>query len=192
MDKQALSRAIQDGKFETDGGAILVPSLGIIASGEYFHTVNGQDEQVDHNLLPDEALTFLVNLGFHTQSKIDNWYLALFAGAVAPAANWTAASFPATASEITSATEGYAGANRPRFNSTAGTSKSVDNLTGGRASFTIVTSGTLTVTGAALLSNQLKGSTTGILASASKFATARTLQNGDVFELGYRVTLNAA
>ena len=189
---QRIAQAIVDGKYETDGGAILLPTVGIIARGEYFHTVNGEDLQTDPNLLPDQGLNYLVNVGFHTLPKIDNWYLALFAGSVAPASNWTAATFPATASEIVSGTEGYSGANRPRFNATAGAGTSVDNVTGGVASYTIVTASELVVTGAALLSSQPKGATTGVLASVTKFATARRLQNGDVFELGYRVTLNAA
>lgn len=188
----ALAAMVEAGQYETDNGAILFPKAGIIAQGEYFHTVNGKDLQVSPNLLPDQGLNYLVNVGFHTLAKVNNWYLALFASNVEPAANWTAAAFPATASEIVSATEGYTGANRPRFESTASNGKSVDNLTGGEAAFEIVTATQLTVTGAALLSDQLKGSTAGVLASATKFPTARVLLNGDTFELGYRVTLNAA
>ena len=81
--------------------------------------------------------------------------------------------------------------NRPLFNSTAGAGNQIDNLTGGKAQFTIVTASQLVVRGAALASDQLKGSTNGVLASASRFAVDRTLLNGDNFELGYRVTLNA-
>ena len=67
----------------------------------------------------------------------------------------------------------------------------MDNLVGGRAQFTIVTASQLVVRGAALLSDQLKGSTQGLLASASRFTRERTLLDGDTFDLGYRVTLNA-
>ena len=51
----------------------------------------------------------------------------------------------------------------------------------------MATSGTLTVTGAALLTSSQRGGTTGVLVSASKFAVARTFQSGDLYELGYRL-----
>lgn len=186
-------RAVEGHKWErTDEGGIYIPGARVSFVGEYIHSVNGgQDEQVDPNLIVAECLTFLVNLGFHTQAKINNWYLALFAGGVTPSSTWTAANFASTASEIVSATEGYTQTNRPAFTPTAASANQIDNLTGGKAQYTIITATQLTVTGAALLSNQLKGATTGLLASASKFATARVLLNDDTFELGYRVTLNA-
>ncbi len=186
-----IARALASNSYEVTGEGILIPGANVEIRGEYFHSVNGGEETIDKNLLTGQFLNYLLMCGLHTQAKITSWYLSLFAGNVTPATNWTAASYPAAASEIVSGTEGYSQANRPLFNSTAGASNQIDNLTGGKAQFTIVTASQLVVRGAALCSDQLKGSTNGVLASASRFAVDRTLLNGDNFELGYRVTLNA-
>ena len=186
-----IKRALASGKLQQTESGVIIPGAQVEARGEYFHTVNGEDLQIDHNLLTTQFLNYLLMCGLHTQGKINNWYLALFGGNVTPAVNWTAATFTAAASELVSGTEGYSQANRPLFNGTAAAGNQIDNLTGGKAAFTIVTATQLIVRGAALLSDQLKGSTNGVLASASRFAADRTLSNGDNFELGYRVTLNA-
>ena len=186
-----IARALACNTHEVTDEGIFIPGANVLAVGEYFHTVNGEDLRVDKNLLTTQFLNYLLMCGLHTQSKIANWYLALFAGNVTPAINWTAASFPAAASEIVSGSEGYSQANRPLFAGTAAAGNQIDNLTGGKAAYTVVTASQLVVRGAALCSDQLKGSTNGVLASASRFADDRTLFNGDNFELGYRVTLNA-
>ena len=114
--------------------------------------------------------------------------MALFNGATAPAANWTASNFPSVASEITSTTEGYTNATRPVWTPSVASSGSISNMAA-TASLTIATAATLTVTGAALLTNSTRGGTSGVLVSASKFAVARTFQNGDVYQLGYELDL---
>ena len=43
-----------------------------------------------------------------------------------------------------------------------------------------------------MLTNSVRGGTTGTLISASKYAAARTFQNGDVYEVGYRLSFSAA
>ena len=45
------------------------------------------------------------------------------------------------------------------------------------------------VTGSALLTNNVRGGTTGVLISASRYPVARTFQNGDIFDVGYRLSL---
>ena len=187
----AFLKAAAAGEVRQTTQGVLVPSTGIEARGEYFHTVNGEDLRIDKNILTTQFLNYLLMCGLHTQSKITAWYLSLFGGNVTPAITWTAATYPSAASEIVSATEGYSETNRPLFNGTAAAGNFIDNLTGGKAAFTIVTATSLVVRGAAMSSDQLKGSTSGVLASASRFAADRTLFNGDNFELGYRVTLNA-
>lgn len=179
------------GRFEQTDEGIYFPSMRALARGEYVHDVNGQDERIDKNLVTDQGLTYLLGAGLGADAKITTWYLALFGGAVNPAANWTAANFAATASEITSGTEGYAELTRPLFTPGAAAANAIDNVAT-KAAFTIVTAGQLNVTGAGLLSDNAKGSTAGKLVSATRFASARTLSNTDVFNLGYRVQLAAA
>lgn len=66
------------------------------------------------------------------------------------------------------------------------TTGSIDNLASA-AQMTIATSGSLNVTGAALLTSSQRGGTTGVLVSASAFAAPRVFQAGDLYELGYRL-----
>lgn len=185
-----LSAALHAGNYKTDdqGGLILLD--GVRAQGFYTHSVNGQDLREDPNLIVDQGLIHMLDVAFGATAKLSNWYLALYAGAISPAANWTAASFAATASEITSGSEGYSNATRPVFTAGAAAANEINNLAT-KASFTIVTASVLNVNGAALLSNSAKGSTAGVLASATRYAATRALYNGDVFEQGYRVVLTS-
>jgi hypothetical protein len=43
-----------------------------------------------------------------------------------------------------------------------------------------------------MVSNSAKGNTTGTLVSASRFAATRNLSSGDLFNLGYTVTLTSS
>lgn len=42
---------------------------------------------------------------------------------------------------------------------------------------------------AAMLTSSAKGGTTGALISATKYPSARVFQDGDIFEIGYRLSL---
>ena len=133
----------------------------------------------------DVLNTYFIN----SKAKQAGFYLALFSGATAPAANWTAANFATVANEITSLTEGYASATRPQFVPTSATDQTyIDNLAN-TARLTIATSSQLNVTGTALLTNSARGGTTGVFISATKYAVARTFQNGDTYDVGYRFAL---
>lgn len=172
-----------------DGAVSDRPHSGKVAKGEYFGRVNGGEwVKEGDNIMPIEGLTHLLNVSLGSKAKEAGYYLALFSGSATPAANWTAASFAATANEIVSMTEGYSNPTRPAWTPGNATAGSIDNLVA-VASVTIATSGTLNVTGAALLSASGKGATTGVLISASKYSTTRTFQNGDTYEIGYRVSL---
>lgn len=168
---------------------INAPHSGKVAKGEYFGRVNGGEwVKEGDNIIPIEGLAHLLNVSLGSKAKEAGYYIALFSGSATPAANWTAASFAATANEIVSMTEGYSNPTRPAWTPATATTGSIDNLVT-VASVTIATSGTLNVTGAALLSASGKGATTGVLISASKYSTPRTFQNGDTYEIGYRVSL---
>ena len=176
--------------YEVRDGGVLFTRKDVFAKGVYFHSVNGQDCESDPNLLPDQTLTGMLSTFFGAGTKPAAWYCALFAAAVTPQANLTAASFAATMSEITSAAEGYSEATRPQWVPGAAAGNAIDNLSS-KAQFSIVTASQLTVNGAALLSDNTKGGTSGLIGSCSRFAATRTLYNGDVFDLGYEVSLSS-
>lgn len=178
----------------TDGMTLMknqdqeIQSSILLPVGEYFHRVNGGEWEHSFNIVPTEGIAHILNVALGPKAKTPNYYLALFSGATAPTASWTAAQFASVAGEIISNTEGYSSANRPVWTPAETAVNSIDNIATA-AQLTIVTSGTLTVTGAALLTSAAKGATTGVLISATKFASARTFQNGDIYELGYRLSL---
>lgn len=186
--KKEIGKAIAKEHYDITENGIVFPSLDVLAKGEYFDRVNGGEWSRTPNLVVTEGLAHILNTALGAKAKTANYYLALFSGATAPAANWTAANFASVASEIVSMTEGYTNATRPVWTPTEATGNSIDNMTSA-ASVTIATASTLNVTGAAMLSNPTKGGTTGVLVSATKYATARTFQSGDIYEVGYRLSL---
>lgn len=188
MDHQKdIAQFVKNGDFETTPEGLLI-HRSILARGRYTHSVNGKDERVDHNLIPAEGIAYILGAALGATSKITAWYLTVFSGAVNPAANWTAANFTANATEITSATEGYSNATRPAWTAGAVSAGVIGNLAS-KATFNIVCTTSVNISGAALLSANTRGGTTGVLASASRFATVRQVYTGDAFELGYEVEL---
>ena len=187
-----VAREIRAQRLDITDDGLYLPRLGAIAAGEYFGRINGGAwEKEGDNLIVTEGFAHMLNSAFDTgTAKAAGHYLAIFSGSTAPAANWTAASFAAVASEIVSMTEGHTGATRPAWTPAKTNTGSIDNLAAA-ASLTIATAGTLNVTGAALLTNNQKGGTAGSLVSASLYPVPRTFQNGDVYELGYRINLTA-
>lgn len=184
-----VSKALAQGDFQITDDGILFPRQGILAKGEYFGRVNGGEwEKEGDNLITTEGLAHILNVALGAAAKPAGYYLALFSGSASPAANWTAGSFAATANEITSMSEGYTAATRPVWTPGVATTGQIDNMTT-VASVTIATASALNVTGAALLTNSTRGGTGGVLVSASKYAAARTFQNNDTYEIGYRLNL---
>lgn len=178
-------RHIRNHKWERagDGGLLIAPAKALITN--YFeHDINGQDTQRAYNLITIQGLTYLLTTGFYNGTKEALWYLSLYGGNYTPTSGLTAASYPATASEITSGTEGYSQTTRPAWTLAAPASGSATNVAS-KAAFTIVTASSLNIYGAALHSESTKGGVTGTCAAATKFNPMRTAYNTDVFNLGY-------
>lgn len=176
-------------KYEITPEGIVLPSMGAIVRGEYHHNVNGLDERVDPNIVVNQGLMYLLSVGFYNGTKYATWYLSLYGNNYTPLAALTAASYVATAGEITSGTEGYTESVRQTWVPSAPASNIIDNVAS-KAAFTIETASELVVYGAGLHTESAKGAVTGVLASATKFASPRTLQDTDVFNLGYRLTIS--
>lgn len=186
--KQAIAKDLNNEVFDQTEEGIYFPRHGFNISGEYIDRINDGPWVRTKNLIPKEALIHLLNVGIGTKAKPAGAYLALFSGSTAPADNWTAVNFAAVAGEIVSLTEGYTNATRPQFIPTDSINeKYVDNFAN-VARVTIATSSQLNVTGVALLTNNQRGGTTGVLLSATKYAAARVFQDGDTFDIGYRIS----
>jgi hypothetical protein len=186
--RNELAAAIHKEQFDVSESGIYFPRQGVLARGEYFDRVNGGAWARTPNLIVTEGLAHILNVALGSTPKPAGYFLALFSGAAAPAANWTAANFAAVASEIVSLTEGYTSPTRPAWTSANTNTGSIDNMAA-VASVTIATAAQLNVTGAAILTNNAKGGTTGALVSATKYAAARVFQNADVYDIGYRLSL---
>ena len=171
----------------TDEG-ILFPRAGALASGEYFYDSNGANPESTANLLPTQGLNYLLETSLRNGVQHTQWYLAIFSGAYTPVAGLTAATFTSAATEITSASEGYTETTRRPWTSVAASGGVTDNVAD-RAAFTIASANEVTIRGAALLSDPIKGGTNGVLLSIARFTNARTESGGNVFNLGYRVRL---
>lgn len=189
--RRDIKRELRRGTFDATGdGGILLPS-GIVARGVYTDYVNGKKIGDTPNLIVDQGFVDILNTYFGDTAKKSGFYVALYAGTVSPAANWTASSFASTASEITSSSEGYSQSTRPAFTEAAATTPQIDNYAS-KAAFTIVTASILNVNGVAILSESTKGSTSGVLVSATRYGATRQLQNTDAYEVGYRFVFSAS
>lgn len=171
----------------TDEG-ILFPKAGALASGEYFYDSNGANPESTANLLPTQGLNYMLETSLRNGAAHTQWYLAIFSGAYTPVSGVTAATFTSAATEITSASEGYTETTRRPWASVAASGGVTDNVAN-RAAFTIASANEITIRGAALLSDPVKGGTNGVLLSIARFTNARTESSGNVFNLGYRVRL---
>jgi len=189
--KLALSRDLDNQVYDETEDGIYFPRHGVMASGEYFDRINGGEWQRTPNLITKEGRIDAINTYIGSKAKPAGFYLALFSGAAAPADNWTAANFATVASEIVSLSEGYTLPTRAQFISTNATVDTfIDNMAN-VARLTIATASQLNVTGTALLTNSARGGTTGVLVSATKYPAARTFQDGDTYDVGYRFALTS-
>lgn len=186
-----FARYVRNKQYEIAPDGILFTKACAKGIGLYEIDTNGSNIEFAPNLLPDESLLYLLSVGFVNGTKLPNWYLALYAANYTPLPALTAASFPATASEITSNTEGYTESTRRPWTGVLGVTPMADNVAS-KAAFTIATASTLTVNGIAMLSESAKGAVTGKIASATKLPTARTFYDTDVFNVGYRAALTSS
>jgi len=184
----AVSAAMAVGDYKSNADGSVTTGGGITAKGEYFDRINGGEWERTENLIPTEGLAHILNVALGTTAKPAGYYLALFSAAAQPTSSWTAASFATTASEIVSLTEGYSSATRPVWTPTNTSTSSIDNMTS-VAKVTMKTASSLTVQGAAMLTSSARGGTAGALISATKYSAARVFQDGDTYEIGYRISL---
>lgn len=180
--------AVARHKYErNDVGDIFLPASKLTIKGAYWHDVNGQDAQVDKNLITDEGLMHVLNVVLGATSKIATWYIGLGGANATPLSSWTGANFATNFGELTSTTEGYTGSVRQTYVPSAASANAIDNYAA-RAVFNMKSTTSVTVYGAGLLSLNTRGGTSGVLLSAVKYGTARVFAEGDVFNCGYRLT----
>lgn len=172
-------------QYDVSDSGIEFPRARVAIFGEYEDNYG-----VTPNLVPTEGLNHILMVALSNTAKLNNFYLALYSGNYTPVAGLTAGTFASSATEITSGTEGYSNATRPGWTPTISSAGVMDNYSS-KATFNIATATQVTIRGAALLSDSVKGSTSGVLISAAKFAQDRIEYNGNEYNLGYRVRAQA-
>ena len=188
MIREEFRRAIRNNRYElTESNDIYLPIQRVILGGIMGNAVRRKGEiicpwEFNHNIVTDEGINHMLNVCLHDTSKTATWYNAIHT-AGAPATGTTAATYHSTHTETTA----YDEATRVEWNTAASTAKSITN-SANKSTFTI--SGTVTVTGAAVLSVSTKQSTSGVLLAVASFATSRELADDD--ELLVTYTFGAA
>lgn len=150
---------------------------------ELYH--NGELVEIAHNIVPAAARTYLLKAGVGGGAQISAWYVMPFVNALDPTSALTGANFDATLDEFTN----YVAGTRPAWAQDAEAAQAISNTT--LASITISAGGGV-INGIALTSVSTKGSATGTVLSAVRFAAPRTVLEGDVLEFRYTMQANAA
>lgn len=190
-------RYFQNHQYEQSDAGVLFPKANASIRGIYEHWITGYESEAafDHNIVPDEGLNHFLGVTLKAVTANPNWYLSLHSGSGTPAASLTAATYNATLSEIQASSGdpgGYTEATRVAWAADAIDTVNTEVVNDATpAAFTVSTTTTLVVNGAALHSKSGKTDYTGILASAGKFTAQRNLADTDVFNLKYKVDLDA-
>lgn len=141
------------------------------------------DEWEDHNLVVNEGLNKLLDVMFAGDTQIGTWYIGLFEGNYTPVATVTAATITSASTECTA----YDESARVAFNEAAASSQSITN-SANKATFTFNAS--KTIYGAFLVSASAKSATSGVLFSAARFGSSKSVVSSDQLDLTY--TFSAA
>lgn len=138
-------------------------------------------EEKTHNIITNEGLDHILDVLLHGDTQTDPWYCLLFDTNTTPLATHTYAVPGFTESED------YDEATRPEYEEAASSSQSITN-SANRATFTM--SGTTTIYGAALVSDNTKGDVAGggILLCSGLFTNEKIVNDDDILELSYTLT----
>jgi len=146
---------------------------------------DGLGTQKYPNLLTTEGINYLLSAAIGNGTRYTAFYLAPFSGNITLADTLTAATFSSTATELTTQ---YSQATRVEFVESVPASKTTHN-TSNPAVFTTA-SDSVSVWGCGLLSSSTKASTSGVLLTAVKYGTVRSLPTtGDQLSVTYSVSL---
>lgn len=173
-----LVRAIADGRFEETELGLFVPSERSMVKGVFCYGKRGEALEYSANRVVTEGLNYIVGVALKAVTRIDNWYIAPFSGAVAVQATWTAANFTAESTEVT----GYESASRPVWTGGSVTAGAVNSFA---AKAEIKATSSITIRGAGMISNLNKSGTTGTLLGASRFTSDKVLDTDEILDIGY-------
>lgn len=178
--------ALRMGRYQRNGdGSLFVPDSRILVRGVFCVAKRGEPFEYEQNLVVNQGLNYILQAAVGETAGIANWYIALFSGDVTPLASWTAANFTANSTEWTD----YDESTRQAWDNAVVASQGVDSFAS-KASFTSSSDGQ-TVRGAALISASAKSATTGTLMAAIRLSSDKSLDTGEILDVGYGLQLAA-
>ena len=180
-----ILESIRAGNYEVTPEGVFFPSENALAQGVFSVAKRGEPEEFTKNLVVNQGLNYILSAAVGATAGVANWYIALFTGDVTVLATWTAAGFTAAATEWTA----YDEAARPAWSKGSVASAGVDSFSS-KASFTS-SADTQVIRGAALLSSSAKSATSGTLLAASRLSSDKTLDTGEILDVGYGLQLTA-
>lgn len=190
-----IARALRANRFEkTDDGKFYLPKARVFLGGALkvkdYRDNSISQQDIDANLLLTQGLihvlnTTLVPTGGYAQ--ITQWYIAPFSGNHTPAADVTAATFTAAATEFTA----YTNATRLTLEIAAAATTASSGNTGDEALMTCSTGGPYNIYGAYIVSVATKSATTGKALAGIRLDNPKLgMTGGD--KLGFEYVLTAA
>lgn len=145
-------------------------SIYDIATGELV------EQEVKLNRIPQAGIDFLIQTPFGDVAPIPNFYCGLFRNNFSPDTNTSSADIPSLMGELVD----YSETTRPIWNRSYNGAGTLDNIAN-KAVFTPTAD--KTVYGSFIVSNPVKGGSTGLLLSVVRFATVKTLSIGQEAKL---------
>lgn len=132
--------------------------------------------ETTHNIMPVEALDYILEAGLSSGEQKSTWYVGLYDGNYSPMADITAASMPSTAKENTK----YSSNTRVLLELGNVEDGRIDNDSN-RAEF--VSTANSLIYGGFITSAVAKGATTGILLSIGRFSSPKNFEIGDLLRI---------
>lgn len=186
-----LADQVARGHFDTSKEGVILPTGGVGVAGTYFTRKNDEPIQIDHNTVTTQWLNHLLEVSFNNATRFITWYMTLIEPGNTVNETWTPGTIQSNNAENTSQTEGYNSSTRLEFQTGNASSGEMDN-TANPTIFTINSNSTVNIGGIAILSDNTRGGSSGILASITNLASTRQFQDGDTYEVAYRLRLFAA
>lgn len=145
----------------------------------------------DHNLVVNEGLNKMLDAWLSGGTQTTVYYVSLFESNSTPAAAWTLANYRST--HVTEYTD-YDEAARPTWADDGASAQSIANTTT-PAEFTANNVAAKNIYGASLVSASNKsgtGDATGHIVAATRYSTARQIQNTDVATVKYTISATSS
>ena len=137
---------------------------------------NVTDREVVHNIMPIEGIHHVLNTVLKGGAQVAQWHIGLYESAHTPTPNDIMATFPTQAVETTE----YVSTTRMPFTPGTLTAGSVDN-SANSAEFDFTT--TKLIYGGFLSSSSAKGSTSGVLLSAVRFGSPKSVDSSSTLRV---------